>query len=310
LPEDERRFVFHAALLHDVGKADTTKQDEDGRWTFRGHSLKGTRLARRHLWQQGHPFWEREQIVNLVRYHQVPYWILERDEPERLARQVSLNVRCDHLAILAVADAVGRIAHDQNQLLDSINLFEELTDSLGCHSAPAHFASDHGRFLYFRERWAVPELAPHDDCKSCVTVMSGLPGAGKDHWIQRHRSDWPVVSLDEIRDESGVLPSKGQGGVVQQAREAARQHLRANRSFVWNATNVSMRLRRQIVDLATSYRARVEIVYVETSADRLAQQNRSRSDVVPSKVLDNLSNHRWDVPDPWEAQHVQTVIAP
>ena len=49
-------------------------------------------------------------------------------------------------------------------------------------------------------------------------MLSGLPGAGKDHWIEKNLSDWPVVSLDAIREESRRkdpdLPPRGSEGTA------------------------------------------------------------------------------------------------
>ncbi len=303
-PED-REELFLAALLHDIGKAGSTKRDLDGRLTSPGHSRRGARQARRLLWEAGAPFAARERVVNLIRYHQVPYWILDRATPERLARQISLSVRCDHLALLATADARGRKTKEGNSLTDNIALFEELAGSLDCLDRPARFASDHGRFLYFRERWSLPELAPFEAFCCHVIVLSGLPGAGKDHYLAHHHRELPTVSLDAIRSELDVDPQKNQGTVIQEARERARQYLRQGKSFVWNATNVSRPMRRQLINLLTGYKAKVELVYIESDRERLFEQNNSRSPVVPTNVIDDLIDHRWDVPDPWEAHIVR-----
>ena len=55
------------------------------------------------------PFRFREQVTALVRHHLVPLYLAERDNPGRLAIEVSQTARCDHLAILSEADARGRV---------------------------------------------------------------------------------------------------------------------------------------------------------------------------------------------------------
>lgn len=37
---------------------------------------------------------------------------------------------------------------------------------------------------------------PHEDYRCTVTLMSGLPGSGKDTWLIQNRPELPVVALD------------------------------------------------------------------------------------------------------------------
>ena len=118
--------------------------------------------------------------------------------------------------------------------------------------------------------------------------MSGLPGAGKDTWVSENLADWPVVSLDQIREELDVDPTDAQGGVVAHARERAREHLFAGRRFVWNATSLSKQLRSAVLNLLFDYGAKVRIVYVEAPEKALRAQNRARDAVVPDAVIERL----------------------
>jgi predicted kinase len=140
-----------------------------------------------------------------------------------------------------------------------------------------------------------------------VVLTSGLPGSGKDHWVRRHRGDWPVVSLDALRGELGVDPADTQGAVVNRARELARGYLRDGRSFVWNATNVSRSLRDEVIGLFARYGARVHVVYLEVPADVLMTRNRQRPAAVPEAVLERLLD-RWEVPDRTEAHRVDWLV--
>lgn len=315
LPARERGIVFLAALLHDVSKPATTRTEPDGHISARGHSTQGSVRAREILWRLDVPFADREHVCHLIGYHQVPFFLVDKPDAEHRLVSMSQVVRCDLLALVTEADARGRICADQGRLLDQIALYGELCRESGCWQAPWRFASDHARFQYFRSvgRGAHQgggrslHAPAHDDTRLEVTVMSGLPGAGKDHWIATHGGDLPVVSLDAIRDQQEVDPAGDQGSVVREAYERARQHLRSATPFIWNATNVSRVLRQRIIDFVADYRARVRIVYVEAPAARLLAQNRERARSVPGRVLDKLIR-RWTVPTVREAHSLVLAV--
>jgi putative nucleotidyltransferase with HDIG domain len=307
LDTTEREIVFAAALLHDVAKPSCTKTEIDGRVTARGHSVRGAVLARRLLWRMGVPFAQREAICALIRHHQVPFFLIEKDDAGRMARAVSQTARCDHLALVAEADARGRHCADLQRLLDNTGLFRELCEEIGCLRGPARFPSEHSRLLYLRGDSSDPFYRPHERFRANAVVMSGLPGAGKDTWVRENLGECPVVSLDQIRSELDVDPADSQGEVVAHARELAREHLRAGRTFVWNATNLSRQLRTSVVNLFLDYGARVRIAYVEVSETLLRARNRARVAAVPDVVIDRLLE-RWEVPEPGEAHDVSYCI--
>jgi predicted kinase len=306
LPDSEREILFAAALLHDVAKPSCTRE-ESGRITSRGHSARGAIDARAILWELGAGFKERERICALVRCHQAPFHLIDRDDAQPRAFLISQTARCDLLALLAKADILGRVCQDQAQLLLRVSLFEEFCDEQACLRQPRAFPSAHSRFEYFRNPGRDPNYLAHEDFRCQATLLSGLPGAGKDTWIRRHLPEQPVVSLDAIRDELDESATGKQGKVIQEARERARELLRAHRDFTWNATNLSSDRRRQLVDLFTAYGARVRIVYVEAAKTTLHRQNRDRSAPVPTSAIAAMMR-RWEIPTPVEAQEVQYHI--
>jgi predicted kinase len=307
LPAAERDAVFAAAVLHDAGKPDCTRVEPDGRITSRGHPRRGSILARGLLWRRGVPFAVREAVAALVRHHQVPYFLLDRPDPRRLCIEVSQTARCDHLALLAEADVRGRVCADRQRLLDNVALFAEYAREQGCLACPHPFPSDHARFLYFQHEGRHPDAPAHEDFRAEVVLLSGLPGAGKDHYARRHLADHPVVALDDVRQELDIDPAETQGVVVNQARDRARDLHRRGQSFVWNATNLSRQLRGGCVRLFAGYGARVRIVYVEVSPEVLFARNRSRPAPVPKGVIERLID-RWEVPDRTEAHTVDFVV--
>ncbi|HKQ79675.1 MAG TPA: AAA family ATPase [Blastocatellia bacterium] len=305
-PAVDREIVFVASLLHDVAKPLSTRE-EDGRITSRGHSKRGEIMARELLWRMGAPFPAREQVANLIRFHQIPFFLIDRPDAQRSLFTASQTARIDLLALVAEADARGRICDDQRKLLDNIALFIQYGLEQECLDAPRKFPSDHSRFLYFRKADRDPRYLAFDDTICDVIVMSGMPGAGKDHWITAGAPDWPVISLDALRREMKIAPAENQGPVVARARERAREYLRRKQPFIWNATNISRQTRDHCISLCAAYNARVRIVYVEAGAERLAEQNRAREFSVPPEVINRLLA-RWEPPDLTEAHRVDLIV--
>lgn len=297
-----RELLFAAATLHDVGKPATTRV-EGGLITSRGHSVKGARMARRILWEMGFPPRLRESIAALIRYHQLPYYLIDRTDGRRLAIESSQTTRVDLLTILAEADVRGRICNDLPRLLDNIGRFAQFCRASNCWSGPYEFANEHSRFLYFRVPGADPEFVATDETDCEITLMSGFPGAGKDTWLATNYPG-PVISLDAIREQTGVPATGDQGAVLQMARRQAKDRLAAGEDFAWNATNIARELRAQVIELAAAYNARVRIVWLEAPRTELWERNRTRPTPVPASVID-LMMERWETPDPWEAHDVR-----
>ncbi|WP_419996644.1 AAA family ATPase [Streptomyces boninensis] len=305
-PRADRVRLFAAVLLHDAAKPYCTRTEEDGRITAHGHSRRGDLLARRLLWEAGAPVAWREHVAALVRHHQVPFWGLERprDDLRRIAYRASLLASNEDLAILATADILGRVCGDADEVLENIALYREFCAEEACLEAPRAFPSDHARFTFFRTPGRDPDYAAYDDTRATVTVLSGLPGVGKDHWIAEHRPGVPVVSLDALRTELGVAPTGNQGRVIAAAQEAARRLLRAGEPFVWNATNISRDLRRQCTGLIADYRGRVELIALEAPPDQLRARNAARREPVPAAAVERMLR-RWEAPDPTEGHEVR-----
>ena len=255
LDETARGLVFAGVLLHDVGKPATTRHEPDGRVSSRGHSATGEHLVRAALYDAGVPFAWREHVCALVRWHQVPFFGIERDAAgaARLLARLSLVTRHDWLSLVATADGRGRRCADpadHARIVDNCALWRELAAEHGALDRPRPFPDAHTRVVYLADERGTrsPDVPAYDDSAGDAFLLAGLPGAGKSTWLAAH-PDLAVVSLDDLRVELEVDPADGQGPVVAAARERAREHLRAGRPFAWNATNVSRPLRASLVEL-------------------------------------------------------------
>lgn len=299
-----RRICWLGALFHDIAKPYST-QHEDGRVRSPHHSPRGAVHARRLLWEAGLPAADREEVCGLVRHHQLPLVGLAADDVDRRASAASLRCRLRDLAIVAEADIRGRECDEQAGKLESIELFGELARELGCWEAPRPFPNDHTRVLYFRKKRTATDQA-YDDHRATVTLLSGLPASGKTHWRLAHRPDHPVVCLDDLRTELDVDPAADQGRVRQLALGRARELLREQRDFVWDATNLDVQRRKKLIDLFLDYRARVTIVAVESPPAALWHHNAARPRTLPREVIESMLG-RWVAPDATEAHDLQHV---
>lgn len=307
LDASAQSILFWSSILHDIGKPATTREEEGGRISARNHARVGTQMARQMLYDIGTPFAWREAVCGIISEHLVPFWLIEKADARRQAIVSSWRCRPDYLCLHAQADTLGRICADQQAVLDNIALARETFKEHGCFSQPFAFANAASRVSYFEKSDRDPHYAEFEDFRCKVTVMSGLPGAGKDTWIQTHRPDLPMVSLDNIRAELKAPATGNQGQVIQAARERAREHLRAGQDFVWNATNISRQLREKSLKLLRDYNAEVEIIYLEPTVKRLLSQNQNRACAIPTKALMGLMR-KLEPPQEWEAHRVMREV--
>jgi predicted kinase len=299
-----RAEIFTAAVLHDIAKPGTVTVI-DGRVRNPRHARRGESSARRWLWEQGIPPDQRERVVSLIRFHLLPFRLLASPRAQQDLFHIALTCGVAPLLCLARADARGRKASDTGELLEAVNLAGELACDYGCDGGPFPFANDHSRFLWFRRPDRDPCYAAHELDAPVVTMISGLPGAGKDHWLAANYAG-TVVSLDVIRRQNGIGPTGGQRAVVRAGRDRLKSLLRAGESCAWNATCISPQVRGEVVDLAAAYGASVEIVVLEAQADQVWQRNATRDDPIPRRALDRLI-WRWQPPDLTEAHRVIVV---
>ncbi|GGD83184.1 hypothetical protein GCM10011514_54030 [Emticicia aquatilis] len=310
LDEQAKEILGVVALMHDIEKRSTTVIEADGSITSKNHAKRGEFTVREILYCDIEtPFFIREQIAKLVRYHGLPLWIFEKSDPQKTLLQVSLEVNTEWLTIFAKADVLGRICEDQSELLYRIELFKELCIENDCWGKPKAFYSNLAKFEYFMKEDKQPNYQPFDDYKSEVILLSGLPGVGKDTYIRKYLKDYKIVSLDDIRRELKISPtdSKGNGKVVQLAKEQAKKYLRNETPFVWNATNITRQMREQLIDMFTTYKARTTLIYLEVPFTVQNRQNQSRESIVPPMAVRKMIS-KLEIPQIWEANEVIYVV--
>ncbi|PHR97210.1 MAG: phosphohydrolase [Blastopirellula sp.] len=288
----EQTVLIFTALFHDAAKPLTTQVDSiSGRVRSPKHAVKGEHLARSVLRGLECDLITREEIARLVRFHGRPIFLFEREDPNHEVVSMSWLVNNRLLYLFALADTRGRKAAEMARPEETLHLWKLTAEENNCFTQPYPFVNDHARFLFYRQAEKNLHYVPHEDYTCTVTLLSGLPGSGKDTWFAKHQTtEQPVVSLDEIRSEINVSPTGNQGEVIQLAKERCREYLRSKTSFTFNATNTVKQTRTLWINLFADYGARIELIYVEPSFSVILKQNKKRERFVPEHVICKLAD--------------------
>ncbi len=311
--EDEKFVMFYAALLHDIGKPACTK-NEDGKITSVGHSRRGAIDARILLWKKEVPLNLREQIVNIISCHQVPFFAFKQKQkegstrigrtPEYLAHELSWQMPLNLLINVAKADMLGRVYGEKQKCLDDIELFEELAKEEGCLYQPKQFFSTATRIKYFASGGGIsPDYDFYTLPGSEVIVLCGLPASGKNTWIEKNEPNLKVLSYDDAKAELGLTEKDNPGTAVHMVIDRAKEMLRKKESFIWNATHLSKQMRTKTLDILYSYGAKVKIVYLEVPEKEIKSRNSARDTTLTNSKIDEML-FRWEVPTPIESHEI------
>jgi putative nucleotidyltransferase with HDIG domain len=310
LDRDVQSKLAFAALFHDSGKPATTQVDlTTGRTHSPKHAIVGMEIARRVLRDLGCNLLIREEIVNLVRYHGRPSHLLEKPDPAHELISLSWLVNHRLLYLLALADTRGRTTADTARPAETLELWKLVAEENDCFDRRYAFVNDHARFLFYAGALSSLHYTPREDHCCTVTLMSGLPGSGKDTWLAKQRPELPVVSLDDLRGVLDVEPTDNQGEVIQLAREKCREHLRAGRHFAFNATNTMRQTRKRWIDLFAGYGARIELVYIEPPLSTIFERNSRRPRAVPTRAIERLVD-KLEPPTCVEAHSLTMISSP
>ncbi len=316
--KEDKIILFLSALLHDAGKIKCTKI-QDGEIVSPYHSVKGVSMVRELLWRDfglcGSEEKQqlREAVCLLIRYHGFPPHVIFEHEPEyKLLRvacsgQLAKAFNLKKLCALSLADALGRKTDIINDYPEAVNYCMAAATEFGCLESPHSFKDSFSQRAYFLKKTDWCNIEMYNDTWGTVTMLSGLPGTGKDTWISENRSDLPVVSLDEIRKQLNVLPTDDQSAVIAFALNKAKELLRSRQPFVVNMTNLTERIRAKWITLFEQYGAGVELVFLETEWEEELRRNAERKAAVPQSVIENMLS-LLEPPQPYECEKVHWII--
>lgn len=293
LSEEERLVLFHAAVLHDIGKPSTTRI-EDGKIISKGHSQRGAIESRRILWKKTMPFSMREQIVGLVANHQRPFYIFDAKKPEYIVHKISMDCNTRLLGLLCEADTKGRKCDAPDGQMDAVNMFRDLCEQELCYGVAKQFPDDTTRFIYFEKEGQISPDYPHYQDYSCrVYLMCGIPASGKS--TRANNLGLPIVSFDQTRKELGLKYGKNEGWVVQKTKDKMKELLANKADFIVDATHLSADSRGKTIRLVRQYAGCPICIYVEAPYAEIMQRNQERNGTLTNDKIDQMLR-LWEVP--------------
>lgn len=306
--DKQSETLMLSALLHDIGKPATTSIDElTKNWISPGHAKLGEKLVREFLFNQT-TFSQREEIAALVRFHGLPIWCEEKENPDMALIKASLRCNIKQLALLSECDFKGRICQDLDDMLLRIEIFKERAGNLNCLDTPYQFTSDWARMHYFYNG-GYPGKEIWEPKGGWLTIMCGLPGSGKNTWLRKNHSG-KIVELDAIRKELKIPHSdkNGQGTVIQEAKERLKISLRKGEDVAWNATSLTEMQRSPIIELGMTYGAKIKIVYIDCDAKTSIDKNKDRpeKEMVPELSIEKMYR-KLEIPNLTECHELLVV---
>lgn len=308
--ERSKKLLLYTALFHDIAKPETTEVIYNKRvkdWISPGHAKLGEKMFRELMWND-FSFEDREEIAKLIRYHGLPMWFEDKEDPDMSVIKASLLCNLNELITFAQCDFRGRVCGDLEGCLFQMELFKERAENLNCLNNPYQFTSDWAR-LHYLKNGGYPGKEIWEPEGDWVTIMCGLPGSGKNTWIEKNY-DGPIIELDTIRKKHKIKwdDRDAQGFVYQEAKEELKINLRKKHRILWNGTNMTDLQRKTISDLATDYNAKVRIVYIDCSVEQAIIQNRKREEgkQVKQEVIERYSR-KMDIPSIIECHELLVI---
>ena len=125
-----------------------------------------------------------------------------------------------------------------------------------------------------------------------LTVMVGLPGAGKSFWIAENKGTSVVVSLDWIRRNifGHQFHRPAEHYVIGTAKSCVELLLAQHQDVIVDSTALTRGIRQEWIDLARKHGAPTDIVYISTPYQACLKRNAERCATtrVPDETMQTM----------------------
>lgn len=300
LNDDTELLIIRAAIvLHDIGKGVTTSIGKDGNWHSYGHEIEGEKIARVLLWKED--IFVREMICSIVRYHMEPLRIFESKNWLSKMIEIGTRIPWKFLYYVKMADLLGSVQNGINTLnqdLMKMDLIKTSAKALNIWDRTSTRNDLQPLVKYFNDRSIFPWKVDCDGKRPVAVIMIGLPGAGKNTWIENNLNQYPdavQISRDDIRVELGFCkPGEkylGNNDEEKQITEAYNSKLesaiKAKKNVILNNVHLKKKYRETAVSVLRKSGYYIEYVYVEAPT---LEENYSRRDgQIKPLVITNMA---------------------
>lgn len=290
--EGDKLFFMASALCHDLGKATTTYfSEEDNDYHCKDHGRAGEKIVRNLFFDEETYF--RERVCAMVRNHMAMHQIVQhKSDFSRVIKLSYCGVTVNELIEMYISDSLGSINEETEEyVLERAKNVRDWAKNERCLYQPNFFITWEGKYGYFLN------YTP-DDTEFTMYVTIGVPGAGKDYWVDKNLPKVVKISRDEIRTQIGLEGEKTIGNKAQEKRVTEIAHdeilkcCGKRKSFVIADTNTHKHFRQELTKLVFPYHPKVVYVYIDTPIELCKER---RKEQMPLEVIDRMWN-QMDVP--------------
>ena len=291
--------LMAAALCHDLGKVTTTyfdgsKQD----YACKNHGAEGEKIIRSLFFDEEPKLLN--NVCSLVRHHMAFHHIFDggKDTKNKLITMSLYPMSIKEHLFMNIADKKGTVNETETDdfIKAHFDRIKSEAEELGIFEQPYLFKTTEERRLFFNPK------ANIDKPKFTMFVMIGLPGSGKNYYIEKFLSTVLEISRDDIRTKIGIKGEKPQGNkeqeeyVTQIFNDEVIKCCKEQKDFVINNTNVKKQYRDGYRNLVKRYNPYIVYILLNTDVDTCKER---RKGLMPLTVIDKMAKN-FDYPDPSE----------
>ncbi|MCK5491162.1 MAG: ATP-binding protein [Candidatus Pacebacteria bacterium] len=129
---------------------------------------------------------------------------------------------------------------------------------------------------------------------STIYYMIGVPGSGKSYVAEQKAKKYKisVLNSDNIRKEltgdAGDVNTFSHQEIFERVRSRAKEKIEAEEGFIWDATGINSKFRREEIAGFKERGAKVVAILMTTPIEICLERNRERERVVPKEVIERM----------------------